>query len=76
MPRDGTSCVDRAQLSRFLPEDTDRVYSSKHCFEITNGSMNNVQKVYTKLVELHIKIARRVFNYFRSKTVVALSQLA
>jgi hypothetical protein len=27
----GTSFINRAQLSRFLPEDGDRIYSPKRC---------------------------------------------
>jgi hypothetical protein len=41
----GTSSIDWAQLSKLLPEDGDRVQSSKGCFKIKNRAIDNVQKV-------------------------------
>jgi hypothetical protein len=51
-PKIGISSIDWAQLSRFLPEDGDRIQSPKHCIlkykqdGVTdkNRKMYNVQK--------------------------------
>jgi hypothetical protein len=41
----GTNAIDLAQMSKFIPEDGDRIQSTNHCFKLKKKNrMVNVRK--------------------------------